>query len=114
MEAWILHIEEVYQVDDNKPTSKHAYSVWSTEKQAYKNAGKFLSEQCKLMWSGTFKDHDSLRIAVGTLVDLEKIPEAINLANDHSETTPNTKSGAGSNKVLIKIIKSKFLGSVFE
>lgn len=114
MEAWILHIEETCQDEYGKLIPKHSYSAWSTEKQAYKNAANFLKEQADLIFSGAFRSHSSLKSAIVILIDSEKILEAINLVNDYSVSTKNTMNQAGSNKVQIKIVKSKFLGSVFE
>jgi hypothetical protein len=113
MEAWIVHIHCEHYGEDKKLYKDDEYHVWSTEKQAYKSVGKYLKERLDERF-GLFCDHEELRVAVLALVEVEKVAEAIGLINRFSEATPYKTHFRNSFRVEIKIIQSKFLGSVWE
>lgn len=114
MEAWILHIRtETYQEAggiyvDNK------YTAWMNEKQAYKAVAKYLKTNTTNYWAGPFVRHDVLYATIKTLVEVEKIEEAIELVNHYSEATLRKSGETPSSKVQITITKSTFLGSPFD
>jgi hypothetical protein len=114
MEAWILHIREEYQTESKTIQHYDKYNAWMNEKQAYKAAGKFLMEKTLLDYSGPFVDHQALRSAVRALVECDKIIEAVDLVNNHSEASPHKNSRSSSHKIHIEITQSTFLGSPFE
>lgn len=117
MEAWILHIREEREDSLHEIDCTDTYSAWSTEKQAYKAAGKwFVQVITDTTWRNPFYRQDSLSNAILALIQAEKMEEAVNLANECSRRTPPTRglSSSGSKKITIKITQSKFLGSVFE
>ncbi len=114
MEAWIVHIRvETFQ-EGGKAVVSNRYTAWMNEKQALKSAGKYLSESTEYSWSGPFVNNSSLRVAVKCLVEANKVKEAIDLANNHSEATPYKSGSSQSSKIQIIITQSTFLGSPFD
>jgi hypothetical protein len=119
MEAWILHIEKKWFLNERNDAlveySNNLYSAWATEQQAWRAAGLFLQEN---KWSDIFNGRNELIIAVESLVEIGKIKEAAQLVNIY--TYPEKEIAAGSQHRIkahgchISINKSTFSGSPFE
>jgi hypothetical protein len=117
MEAWILHIREEREDSLHEIHHSDIYSAWSTEKQAYKAAGKwFVEVVVNSTWKNPFYRQSALSDALLALVEAQRVEEAVNLVNECSQRVAATPgiTGSGSKKITIKITQSKFLGSVFE
>jgi len=118
MEAWILHIEEKWfsrEQGADVERSKNQYSAWATERQAWKAGGSFLVES---RWSDIFNNRDALVIAVESLVEMDKIKEAIQLVNEYTNPEKELPVAAHNRNrargCRIHITKSTFFGSPFE
>jgi hypothetical protein len=116
MEAWILHIKKDFFDSECVLRGTNDYGAWSSEKQAHREAGKYLLSQVseERWFQGDFCDDQVLCTAVNDLIQASCIETAIALTNLYSRAVAYHPGRNSSKKVSIRIIRSKFLGSVFD
>lgn len=116
MDAWILHIKKDFFDSECALRSTNDYGVWSSERQAHREAGKYLlSQTSEDIWHrGDFCDDQVLCAAARDLIGADRIETAIALINLYSRAEPYHPGRGSSKKVAIRIVRSRFLGSVFD